>query len=540
MINQHNIKTKLKTLIKYSRRIIVIGFAVIIAYTFLSGLTSDNTSAVSEVQVYSPERQKLLNDIKNYENLSSDEQEVVDIKRSIACKLNGTFCNVEGVVTEQDFMNSYAFKIGQFIAYPLAQMPSSTSVVVHQSLSNAGLVPNVYAQTGIGYNSLLPFLSIWKQIRNVAYVLVTILLIVSAFFIMFRSNSDSQNSISLENYLPKIIVVMIFIEFSYAIAGFLIDLMYISIMFIFLIFDPIIANKSYSYSAVLFEHMLGSPIVLFDALVGGFGGFTNILLHGSRDILFIFGKPIGFLIGFIIDSIIIDKLLGGGLTHGTLMTLARYIAGATAAGGPVGILAGFMVLAGAFLAPLILITIVMILALAYYTWKIILTAVKAYIMIVMLAIFSPAIIFMGLLPNSKYGFGSWVRSFISNLVVFPVIYIAIFLITVVSAALRNSNSNPTGANLELPFMPTINTGFFFLIGIAILSLLPKMIESVQNAISQALLPSPENEILRDKDAAIALWRRAGDMRKKTPPLKGTYGNFKGMLGRIGRVLPTWR
>jgi len=50
-----------------------------------------------------------------------------------------------------------------------------------------------------------------------------------AFMIMFRVRISPQTVITVQSALPKIIFTLILITFSYAIAGFLIDLMYVVI-----------------------------------------------------------------------------------------------------------------------------------------------------------------------------------------------------------------------------------------------------------------------------------------------------------------------
>jgi hypothetical protein len=131
---------------------------------------------------------------------------------------------------------------------------------------------------GIGFKAISPFQNIWKQLRNVTYIIMTLLLLFSAFAVMFRSGSDNKQSISIENYLPKIIIVMIVIQLSYAIAGFLIDIMYVSIMGIYLILQPVI-GQDVAFKDFLSGHLFTSPVDLFWLILDSLGGLNNLFVH---------------------------------------------------------------------------------------------------------------------------------------------------------------------------------------------------------------------------------------------------------------------
>ena len=61
--------------------------------------------------------------------------------------------------------------------------------------------------------------------------IIFLVLIFIGFMIMFRMQINPQTIISIENALPRIVITMILITFSFPLAGFLIDLLFGSIGF---------------------------------------------------------------------------------------------------------------------------------------------------------------------------------------------------------------------------------------------------------------------------------------------------------------------
>ena len=84
-------------------------------------------------------------------------------------------------------------------------------------LHNVGITQPVYAQ-GIGFSALTPTLQVWKAFRNLSYFLFIIIFIVVGFMIMFRAQINPQTVVTVQAALPKIVVTLIMITFSYAIA----------------------------------------------------------------------------------------------------------------------------------------------------------------------------------------------------------------------------------------------------------------------------------------------------------------------------------
>jgi len=104
--------------------------------------------------------------------------------------------------------------------------PASTQRYVAYLLESAKIVQPAYAQ-GIGFSSLDPIMEIWTGFRNVAYFMFVLMFLIIGIMIMFRHKISGQTVVTVQQAIPNIIVALIFVTFSYAIGGLLIDAMYL-------------------------------------------------------------------------------------------------------------------------------------------------------------------------------------------------------------------------------------------------------------------------------------------------------------------------
>jgi hypothetical protein len=246
--------------------------------------------------------------------------------------------------------------------------PISGIAYVKEKVQNFSLVPVAHAQTlGFGFNSLQPIQNIWTAFRDVAFGLFVIVAIVFAFMIMFRVKLSPQVVISVQSALPKLVLALILVTFSYAIAGFLIDLMYVVIGLFSIIGTRFIAA---SPSAIFNFMTLGQP----------WGGNVQLGVIGLAT-LFI----TTFSVYFVVILTVLQGIVSGG----------------------------FNIILG------VIILIVGLLFALWITIKTIWMLVKAFATIILLTIFAPLQLSLGpIIPS--LGFGAWLKSFVSNLSVFVV------------------------------------------------------------------------------------------------------------------------
>lgn len=269
-----------------------------------------------------------------------------------------------------------------------ADRPLSGVSYVREKFGSFKLVPEVHAQTvGIGFDALKPIQGMWRAFRDIAFGLFVIIAVVFAFMIMFRVKLSPQTVISVQSALPKIVVALVLVTFSYAIAGLLVDLMYVVLGLI-----SVAAAQIFSVSL-------------------GWKGVGSIGIGASQYFNFLtLGQPLGLniqagvfgLIGtfyamFFLPLFIALMLLSGGLA----------ITG-------IGSTAALIVL---FIA--MLLQIVAVLVGFWVGIKVIWALLKAFVNIILLTIFAPIQIALGAVVPSME-FGQWVRSYVSNLAIFVV------------------------------------------------------------------------------------------------------------------------
>ncbi len=65
---------------------------------------------------------------------------------------------------------------------------------------------------------------IWSTTRNIAYLFYVVVMIVIGFMIMFRNKVGGQVVVTIGNSIPKLVLSLVLVTFSFAIIGILIDL----------------------------------------------------------------------------------------------------------------------------------------------------------------------------------------------------------------------------------------------------------------------------------------------------------------------------
>lgn len=265
--------------------------------------------------------------------------------------------------------------------------PFSGISYVKEKVQKLNPVSEVHAATtvGFGYTALQSIQHMWVATRNFAFAFFVIAAIVIAFMIMFRIKISPQVVISVQSALPKIVIALILVTFSYAIAGFLIDLMYVVIGFFSLFLPGFITagTGTDSFTAVkAFNWMTLGPMS-----AGIIGGILAYLLF--------FGITLLATIGAVGQ---VSALAGLGVAIGT----------------------------GALGVVLIIGVVILLIVAIIFSFKIWWSLLKAFAMVILLTIAAPLQIAVGVIvPN--FGFGAWLKSFLSQLSTFVVTGLLMFL-----------------------------------------------------------------------------------------------------------------
>jgi hypothetical protein len=283
-----------------------------------------------------------------------------------------------------------------------SERPLSGIGYVEKLAKKFSLVSSVNAQ-GFGYNTALDGLKkYWGGFRDMAYAIAVLVTIVFAFMIMFRVKINPQTVITVQSAIPKVVIALVLATFSYAIAGFVIDLSYV---------------------------------------VGGlFASLMNLAGFSRFDTAFSFIVPIDpaskFLGGFYIFFIMLVYTLLFFIA--AVMSLASTILGALSIfGGLVSIV-------------FIIITLWVLVLSIYYLIKIPWMLIKNLISLFISIVVAPLQIVLGAVIPSL-SFGQWLKKIISEALVFPVTGLFIFLayITAVNSISVSLSGSVIGPILDL-------------------------------------------------------------------------------------------
>jgi len=339
---------------------------------------------------------------------------------------SGLLCNLVTCDDIQPYVAGGAIEsAGSAIAYLYAVPPASAQVYVADLARTAGfgLAEPAYAQ-GIGFASLNPILGAWKIFRNVAYALYVIIFVVVGFMIMFRQKIGGQAAVTVQQALPSIIISLLAVTFSYAIAGLLIDVMYLLMYLIVGLFgtsgDKINGN---------FLTLAGS--LLFGGVQIGAGGAGKVI------------------------SDFVNQLVG----NGTIAQIATVVSQLTLA---------------IVLAIAILIRIV----------QLFFELLKTYVELILGITLAPLLLMAGAIPG-KPTFGMWIRGLLGGLSVFPTILVLLVIFDQITNSATANNSTIYGGFMP-PFI--ITSGGFsgplfrFLVGTGIIILMPDFVAEVKKTI----------------------------------------------------------
>lgn len=241
--------------------------------------------------------------------------------------------------------------------------------------------PAYAANAGIGFNRLNPILSIWTITRNLAYMVFAIIFIGIGLMIMFRQKVDPKTVASIQNTLPKIIWALVLVTFSYPIAGFLIDLMYVLI--------------------ALLLTMAAGAVPVVGSQVAGI--FQQNFLEGQS------------IFSFVGPGMIITLLSAGAISDITNSFAA--IPGVGAIPGVSGVVSS---LGGLIVGIAVLWALVK-------TWFMLL---GAYANIILGVITAPLRLMLDAVPGQNQ-FGAWLRSMAANLLVFPLVIAMLFITLII-------------------------------------------------------------------------------------------------------------
>ena len=332
--------------------------------------------------------------------------------------------------------------------------PSVTTSDYTRYLSDSfGIAKQALAAPKNGFEGLSPLLSLWKASRDVSYFFLIIAFAFIGLGVMMRVRIDPRTVMTIQNQIPRVIIAIILITFSYPIAAAMTDLMWATTYMginVITNADPVRVegcgdNRATPLAAFATDTVLGSPF-----------SFANRIFLVKCD----------FTQNGLID---LSKGVGNHLADLTTKLLMNFIgldADATCGlTNPFGCIATWTRNWISILWALIVFVVVII-----TLFRIWFELLKAYALILVYVILAPLFISVNLLPKRPLGFGKWIRTYFANLALFPAT-VAIMLLARIFVATFDVKPENT---FIPPLIGNPNLGSFGgLVGFALLLLAPQ-------------------------------------------------------------------
>ncbi|MDO8503748.1 MAG: hypothetical protein Q7S60_03585 [bacterium] len=342
--------------------------------------------------------------------------------------------------------------MGDAIASIYSIPPASGIYYAYDVINRLNPVQPAYAQdAGAGFRMLNAFLPAWRAVRNLVYVLFVIGAIILGFSIMFRTKISPQVVMTIQAALPRLVVGLLLVTFSYAIVGFLIDLTYVLMGAFFwgLQASGPLGDKS---AADYFTEYINTDIArtmsrVFERGAGGSWQLVSGIVSANW-----------------------------GITTGVSVALGAIIAVAIALLPVIGTAVGAA--ASAMAMPLVLAGLGLAVAVIVFLFRILFMLARAYLLLLVHLVLAPLLILWASLSGRGI-YEGWLKGVLANLLVFPAVGLVFFLTDVLIRLLSQAGSDAWGP-------PYVGRQFAFLQGMLALGsiiLIPQLPDLINHFLS---------------------------------------------------------
>lgn len=264
---------------------------------------------------------------------------------------------------------------------------------------------------GIGYNGLQPILPIWRNFRDFFYLISAFIFIILGFMIILRIKVSPTAVVTIQSAIPRLIITLILVTFSYAIAGLLIDLSYVIQGLVCSIIIPKLTDDNlFTKGLTVLENAIswidlsGIPLIggmlqnLFDFVENAIPSKSNLINPSMSITTLLLSIPT-------ITSVLLASVLAGmfcsifSIFSGTLTSMITFC----------------------------ILLLILIILVCIWLIKFFFGLLKCYASIIFKIIIAPLEIGIGAFPNSKLGFRSWLMDLAANLAVFPISFSLLLL-----------------------------------------------------------------------------------------------------------------
>lgn len=389
----------------------------------------------------------------------------------------------------------------------LFQKPASGIPYTLAAVQNFGIAPKAYAQvdpqtTGVGFQSLSQIQNLFELSRNIVFILLVGLFVVIGILIMVRFHMDPRTVMTVQNQIPKAIIAIVLISLSYAIAGFLVDAMWVTT---YLGINTVAGTRvscsptgptdqthglplAAAATSGIINNPIGFTTDIFGDQTGCFGSFDGI-----SGLSLTVGQTFADIVSrAFLGAVGLDEDFGGdcalnnfgACVQRAIFEIVKFVA----------TIAGFLIIFIAILAAL------------FRLWF---NLLKNYIMLLLDIILGPFMIMLGLIPGSSYGFGKWLRGVIAQLAVFPA---AAVLLVMASVIASDPAVNTPGSGVFIPPLignPNIADNMGAIIAFGFIIVTPNLLDMLREALQA---PASKNSGLVTAGIAAAVGRVSGGFK----------------------------
>ncbi len=415
--------------------------------------------------------------------------------------------------------------------------PASGVSYLAQTVSDFGIVKNSFAQDcerglgagcirvskASGFGALQPVQKLWISVRNLTFILFVLVFVLIGIGIMLRVKIDPKAVMTLQNQLPKIVVALVLISFSYAIVGLVIDGMwlttYAGINVITTADNPAGPEcnpDAQSLREKSYRNILNYPVAftsdIFDPDCERATGIGDL------------SQKVGIAIGTVLDDTLraIINPSNGDCNPGAIIPGGEdFNWNACAASAFATIV---------YIIASVLGTLIAFVAMVIALFRLWFTLLKAYAYIIIYTITAPLWIMLGLLPNSSLGFGRWIKTVFANLIIFPLAAFVIITAKIILDAYKVTESEffvtPLIGNPAVGIMGP-------LIAFGLILITPELLNTVRDA-----LKTPASKFGGVMQAGFAAG--AGPALAPIRAYGSRLTRFDPHKGEVGLVSGAWR
>lgn len=303
-------------------------------------------------------------------------------------------------------------------------------------------VPKAYAQ-GLGFSSLAPVLELWKLFRNVAYFFFVIIFLIVGFLIMIRARIGSQAAVTVQQILPQLVISLILVTFSYAIAGLLLDVMNILIFLVIGLFSSV-------FPGGVIQDVTLNDIAFRNDIFTNSVGFITKGLAGS----------VAGSMGLVVQNILVN--LGWAQWVTDVLKLGTNV----------------------------IFTLILTAAILISMFRVFFALLQAYIGIFFSVIFAPIQLMLGALPGQN-AFQKWIQGLLENLLVFPTIVLMIFIAYFFAKPLATTSGGFSAPQLGSNQGPQGFAVYQSLIALGIILAMPEVVKVAKGIMKGQIELSPQ-------------------------------------------------